>query len=262
MRDKIVLPSRRFGQNFLIDSNICKKIVRHLEPQPNEAVIEIGPGKGALTEWLLAYETKLILLERDIYLARRLKQSWPHVPVIVADAMQVNWKKINRLSYNKVIGNLPYNIAGSLIWILVSNLINFSKMVFTVQKEVAQRMTAQAGNKTYGPLTVWIQNFAQIKYEFTISPQVFRPRPKIDSAVISIYPISLESYPQDPEKLSKIINICFQKRRKQLGKILQSYWTSDIDKWLEIQGLEKECRPEQLSPLQFRGLSQIIKNKL
>lgn len=255
-------PSRRFGQNFLIDSNICKKIVRHLEPQYNETVIEIGPGKGALTEWLLDYQPKLILLERDIYLARRLKQRWPNVSVIVADAMRVNWKKINSFSYNKIIGNLPYNIAGSLIWILVINLINFSKMVFTVQKEVAQRMTAQSGNKMYGPLTVWVQNFAQIRYEFTISPQVFRPRPKIDSAVISIYPISLESYPQDPEKLAQIIHICFQKRRKQLGKILQSYWSSDIDEWLETQGLKKGYRPEQLTPLQFRGLSQIIKNKL
>lgn len=247
------------GQNFLIDKNVARKIVRILELSQNDFVLEIGPGKGALTREIIPYNCSLILLEKDLELVYLLKKTWPDLAVIVMDGLLFPWMRLKHLGQPKIVGNLPYNIGSPLIWSVVSQVRTAKKMVFTLQKEVAQRICAPPGNKVYGALSIWVQNFARVKREFDLKPTVFRPRPHVDSSVISIYPHQSKGYrSKEVDSLRELLHICFQNRRKTLTGILKSKKGLDIKTWLEKQGLDYKVRPEELSPQQFKDLSKML----
>jgi 16S rRNA (adenine1518-N6/adenine1519-N6)-dimethyltransferase len=175
----------------------------------------------------------------------------------VADCLELDWKRLNT-RVDKVIGNLPYNIASPLLWSMLPCLDRVQRLVFTVQKEVARRIVSSPGSKAYGGLSVWLQSFAEIRYEFEIGPSVFRPRPRVDSAVVSMRPFSTACRVQDGRSLSDLIHRCFQQRRKQLKNILKPVWTDELERWLAKEGLSPQARPEAMSPEQFVRMSPLV----
>lgn len=250
---------KSLGQNFLQDQNICRRIVDAIGPHPDDYIIEIGPGQGAITRFIVEGEPeRFTVLEMDDDLAVRLEEDYPQINVVRTDALKFDWESLNDEKRCKIAGNLPYNVGSKLIWDIVSRVQTMEKAVFMVQHEVALRLTAEPGNKAYGGLTAWVKNFAETKYLFKVPPTVFRPQPKVDSAVVAFKPLPADKWPDNPEALSKLIKMLFQKRRKQLSTILKKQWSPEMEKWFEQEGVSPKARPENLTPEQFLGLSRCI----
>ncbi|MDR0826364.1 MAG: 16S rRNA (adenine(1518)-N(6)/adenine(1519)-N(6))-dimethyltransferase RsmA [Desulfovibrio sp.] len=252
---------KSLGQNFLRDKNIARRIVSLLDISGPERVLEIGPGPGALTDFILeAGPAFLLLVEKDPYWAReRLQKGAGRLKVILADALQMNWAHFT--DPWKFIGNLPYNIASPLLWEIFPCAPGLTRAVFTVQKEVGLRITAQPGTAAYGALSVWLQSFSRPKAEFIVPPQVFRPSPKVESMVLSFLPLKKDAEKAggllarpdfNPRSLARALHLCFQARRKQLGVILRGLGAeAQIPEEL---GLDPQTRPERLSPEDFQRL--------
>ncbi|WP_285904860.1 16S rRNA (adenine(1518)-N(6)/adenine(1519)-N(6))-dimethyltransferase RsmA [Pseudodesulfovibrio pelocollis] len=253
---------KSLGQNFLIDGNVSRRIVDAIAPGPGDTIIEIGPGQGALTGLLSeSAASRLMAIELDETLADRLTDLFPRIEVVRADALDFPWESLDVAGPYKIIGNLPYNVASKLIWDIVSKTRNLERAVFMVQHEVAMRLTAEPGCKAYGGLTAWVRNFADTRYLFKVPPTVFRPRPKVDSAVVAFTPRPAGERPASPEALARLIKMLFQMRRKQLSTILKPLWTLEIDSWFDQQSISPSARPETLTPGQFRALSALIREK-
>ncbi|WP_419787952.1 16S rRNA (adenine(1518)-N(6)/adenine(1519)-N(6))-dimethyltransferase RsmA [Pseudodesulfovibrio sp.] len=248
---------KSLGQNFLKDDNICRKIVDALGVEAEEHIIEIGPGQGALTRFIVEAEpARFTALEKDDELADRLGIEYPTLNIIRMDALKFPWEELDTPC--RIIGNLPYNVGSKLIWDIVSRASAMRRCVFMVQHEVALRLTADPGCKAYGGLTAWVRNFCDTRYLFKVPPSVFHPRPKVDSAVVRFEPLPQEEHPEFPEKLSNLIKLLFQQRRKQLGTILKKTWSPEIETWFENHGIDTRLRPENLSPAQFKSLSRCL----
>lgn len=248
---------KSLGQNFLQDQNICRRIVDAVRISSEDRIIEIGPGLGAITRFI--HEAKpahYTLLEMDDQLATRLDEIYPDIEVVRTDALKFDWESLNGLSPCKIVGNLPYNVGSKLIWDIVSRVKTMELAVFMVQHEVALRLTAEPGSKAYGGLTAWVKNFADTRYLFKVPPTVFKPRPKVDSAVVAFRPLPLKEWPENQRALSQLIKMLFQKRRKQLSTILKKHWNDDVAIWFEKNGVSPKARPETLAPSQFSGLSK------
>lgn len=243
---------RSLGQNFLHDANIARKIVRLLHIASGDAVLEIGPGPGSLTEHLLAgAPARLVLVEKDPYWAlERMRRGEGALSVIVADALALPWERFS--APWKIIGNLPYNVASPLMWEVFSRATGLTRAVFMVQKEVGQRLVARPGTSAYGALSVWVQSFVRPKLECVVSPQVFRPRPKVDSAVLSFVPVR-DGGDFVPEALARTLKACFQMRRKQMGTIVRSF--GGAPEALFACGVDPTLRPENLPPATFHRLA-------
>ncbi len=250
---------KSLGQNFLQDKNIARKIVGALGVQPHDHVLEIGPGPGMLTGFLLeAAPASLTLVEKDDYWAaehaNKARDCALPLRVITGDALRQDWP-----SYStpvKIAGNLPYNIASPLMWDIVSQASGLTRAVFMVQKEVAQRVAALPSTSAYGALSVWMQNFCKPRLEFLVPPQVFLPRPKVWSAVISLEPLPAEDKPAHPEKLAYLLKILFQQRRKQMGTVLRAHGHDAL--LLERHGVSPMDRIENIPPLLCRSLSELF----
>ena len=218
---------KSLSQNFLIDPNLQRKIVDALEPQPTDHVVEIGPGTGALTKHLVDRVGHLALIELDDALAAMLREEYAgleHVEVLHADALKISVHEAagGDASFFKLIGNIPYGITTPLIFHILEDRPRPQVMVLTVQKEVADRMVARPGTKAYGALTVGIQAVAKLELLFTISRHAFRPRPDVDSAVVSIKPMSPAPLsPAQEESFRSLTRAAFSRRRKQLQKVLR-----------------------------------------
>lgn len=248
-------PKRSLGQNFLVDTNICHRIVACAELTAGQAVLEIGPGRGALTRILVNHQGPVLALEKDACLAAWLKVTFPGLGLLQADGLEFAWEGTDNLPDLTVLGNLPYNVASPMIWEMVSRCRAFRSMVFMVQKEVAERLVARAGSRTYGALSAWVGNFAQATLLFTVPPQVFRPQPKVHSAIVRFTPHLTPAW-EDARALSWTLKLLFQKRRKQLGSILKSRWSADLTAWCARYGLDRRVRPEELAPDVLRSLAQ------
>ena len=254
---------RSLGQNFLVDPNTVARIVAALNVTPRDTVIEIGPGRGALAGHILAAGPRAYLaLEKDRELAARLPVEHPGVAPAMIDALRMDWRRIDLLPDVKLIGNLPYNIASPLLWDICCAAGRFARGVFMVQHEVARRLAAAPGGREYGALTAWVAGFVRVEYLFKVPPTVFRPRPKVDSAVVAVTPLPEGDRPEDPEALARLIKQLFSLRRKQLGGILKSVWDDAVEGWCQEQGLSGRDRPEVLSPRQFADLSRLLKKRL
>ncbi len=241
-----------------MDDNISRKIVNSLKIESEDNVLEIGPGHGALTKWILDKKpASFTVLEKDGELSKRLSEKWPGLNVMNGDALKYSWNTAR--SGLKVVGNLPYNIASTLIWDMAASAPDIWGAVFMVQHEVGLRLTAKPANKQYGGLSVWVQSHMETNYLFKVGANVFNPKPKIDSAVISFFPKTTQLRPKYPDELSALIKMCFQKRRKQLGNILKSLWSDEIDQWFFEQGIKAAARPEELTPQQFQGLAKVLR---
>ena len=202
-------PKKSLSQNFLIDDTIVEQLVDAAKIEPGENVLEIGPGRGAITKVLLERQAKVIAIELDTHLAACLKGK--DLIVIEADALHFDYSK---LPQNKVISNLPFQIATPLITKLIQ--LPFQSLTLIVQKEVALRLTAKHSTKAYGALTLQTQNLCSANYLFTIPPTAFSPKPKIDSAAIQLIP-----HPQKYDMDFDFVFNAFRQRRKMLKSSLK-----------------------------------------
>ena len=256
-------PKRSLGQNFLVDRNMAAKIVATLGILPGETVIEIGPGRGALSGPILeARPGAYLALEKDRDLAARLVREHPGVAVAITDALRLDWRRVDRLPAVRLIGNLPYNIASPLLWDLCAGAGRFTRGVFMVQHEVARRLAAGPGGREYGALSAWIGNFVRVEYCFKVPPTVFRPRPRVDSAVVAVTPLPPEERPDDPPALARLLKRLFAARRKQLRGILKHCFDAEVAGYFAAQGISEQDRPENLSPIGLRGLANLLKTRL
>ncbi len=251
---------KSLGQHFLRDKNISQNIVRLLDILPDDNIIEIGPGPGALTNLLQqSCLQKLILIEKDNHWAKeRQKQANPNTQTVIMDALCMPWQNITLDNPWKIISNLPYNVASPLMWDIFERARGLQRAVFMVQKEVGLRLVAKPNTKDYGALSVWTQSFVSPTWGFTVGPKAFSPPPKVDSAVLSFVPVSEGTRPQNPLELSRLIKMCFQSRRKQLGTIFKHHKAENCLLALDRLGIDLQKRPENLSPENFCAISQLI----
>ncbi len=214
---------KRLGQHFLNDPNIAKKIVSKLDNKYNhKAIIEVGPGSGALTRYLIDYKKEpLYLIEIDTELASCLKKAYPSLRdrLIIADFLKFNLSNVCLGSIG-IIGNFPYNISSQIFFKILSSRNQVNEVVCMIQKEVADRIAAKPSNKTYGILSVLLQAFYNISYCFVVSPSAFCPKPKVYSAVIKLERNSLENLDCDEKLFFKVVKAGFGQRRKMLGNSL------------------------------------------
>ncbi|MBP3731163.1 MAG: ribosomal RNA small subunit methyltransferase A [Mailhella sp.] len=250
---------KSLGQHFLRDESVVRRIAALLQAEKGDQILEIGPGPGALTAMLRPLPwRRLVLIEKDDYYAgehRRL--ALPGMEVISGDAMLHPWQQMQGLWI--ITGNLPYNIASPLMWDIVSRTPGLKRAVFMIQKEVAERILAPAGSKSYGALSVWIQSYCTAAKGFIVPPSCFSPPPKVDSEVIVLMPIESQRRPAQPERLSSLLKICFQQRRKQLQAILRKRFSENaVLSALERAGVDPSQRPETLLPHQFHALADLL----
>lgn len=261
---------KSLGQNFLVDANQQRRIVSALDSTPDDTVIEIGPGQGALTRHLGAV-ARLILIELDRDLAPALAREFaadPRVSVIEADVLHTDLRELagGDMSRVKVLGNIPYNITSPIIFRLLERDQRPERIVLMIQREVADRILADPGHGDYGALSVGVRSVARVERLFHVGRGSFRPVPRVDSSVIRITPIRPPPLTEREElDLRELTRAAFSWRRKQLQKTLRSApgYELDADTVREVQqatGIPLDLRPEQLSPEQLIALSRALRD--
>lgn len=250
---------KRFGQNFLVDQGILQRMDQAFGVKPEDRVVEIGPGLGALTELLLARCPELDAIELDRDLARILQtkfNDWPGFRVHQADALTFDFSEIAQGEPLRVIGNLPYNISTPLIFHLLGFKNRIKDMNFMLQKEVVERMGAPSGTKIYGRLSIMCQYHCQVVPLFTVPPSAFQPAPKVDSAVVRLTPHKSPKWlANDEALLETLVRTVFQARRKTLRNGLKPLIAPAQ---LEGLGFALDARPETLSVADFVNLANAI----
>jgi 16S rRNA (adenine1518-N6/adenine1519-N6)-dimethyltransferase len=246
---------KSLGQHFLHQRAVAERIVRVLEISPQDRVLEIGPGPGALSGLLRAAQPAcLLLVEKDGYwAAQRQKAGDGHV--VLMDAMHFAWNRITPERPWKIVGNLPYNVASPLLWDIASQADGLQRAVCMVQKEVAQRIVASPGTKQYGALSVWLQSFVRPGLVFAVGPGAFTPPPRVDSALVLFEPLPSAQRARKPRTLASLLKICFQNRRKQLRSIFRMHNAEYALPILQELAIDPSSRPEQLAPELFQELS-------
>lgn len=249
-------PSKSLGQNFLHDTNILKKIVNlgNLDKQ-NDEVIEIGPGLGSLTVHLSQHSKAVYAIEKDKRLMALLKknlENTKNVSIINQDALKMDFTGFSDRKL-KLIANLPYNISTPLLFKIFGEREFFSKIVVMLQKEVGERICSGKDSKSYGALSVLFQNHFDTKLNFTVKPDAFKPRPKVDSVVISMRPLERPRYHVDNDDFFKnFLKSAFSTRRKMIGNSLSRNFEKEIIKTgLETAGIDTKRRAENLSVEEF-----------
>lgn len=251
-------PRKALGQNFLEDDNIIRKIVASLHLCDDDIVLEIGPGRGALTEHLLQRSSQLHIVEfdRDLikyWQSRSAGNELGTEKLVVHGSDILDFDLDHILSSTdkqiKVIGNLPYNISSPVLFHLSAYADRIERQVVMLQKEVVDRLVSEPGSKTYGRLSVMIQQKYQVERQFNVSPQSFNPAPKVDSAVVALTP--LRGAPQmsvNDTDFSKLVKQAFSMRRKTLRNNLKGLLSSEV---ITELGIDPSVRAETLSVEQF-----------
>jgi 16S rRNA (adenine1518-N6/adenine1519-N6)-dimethyltransferase len=246
---------KRFGQHFLADSGIVDAIVRAIGPRPGQALVEIGPGLGALTQPLVERCGRMTVIELDRDLAARLRRR-QGLDVIEADVLTVDFASLAaaRSAHLRVVGNLPYNISTPILFHLLDAAEHIQDQHFMLQKEVVERMAAGPGGKEYGRLSVMLQWRYHIESILDVPPQAFEPPPRVDSAVVRMLP-----WPQPAEVdralLGEIVAVAFSQRRKLLRHTL--------GRWLEGRGageaFDTQRRAEEVPVAEYVALAALVK---
>lgn len=253
-----VHPSKKLGQNFLIDQNISNKIARQLSHPDGKVVIEIGCGLGGLTEHLVEMPIqKLIAVEYDracIKYLNDLQETNPKIHVVGEDALRIDEESLAGSEKFSIVSNLPYNISVVLLIKWLDKLSSIDEMVLMFQKEVAERIVAKPGNKIYGIVSILVQYMCDIEYCFDVPPTVFHPPPKVMSGVVRITPKEMNKKKIDTyQKIKLLCNKVFNQRRKMLRNTLKDIF-EDPEKELQSIGLNGQMRPEELSVEDFEKL--------
>ena len=252
------IPRKRFGQHFLADRAVLEGIVDFIDPQPGEALIEIGPGLGALTDPIVARCKQLTVVELDRDLAARLRKR-PELTVIESDVLKVDFAALARAAGRplRVIGNLPYNISSPILFHLAEQVESIQDQHFMLQKEVVDRMASAPGCKDYGRLSVMLQWRYQIESLMDVPPEAFDPPPRVDSAVVRMLPLA---HPPavDAKLLGELVTVAFSQRRKMLRNTL--------GRWLEArdQGGDFDLtrRAEEVPVSEFVALTMAIQSAM
>ncbi len=248
---------KRFGQNFLVDPNIIQLIVATIAPREQDKLVEIGPGQGALTQWLLKACPSMTMVELDRDLIPLLNEKFAQYhdkKIIQGDALEFDFASLAQAKYSlRIVGNLPYNISTPLLFKLLAAREFICDMHFMLQKEVVSRLTATPGDKLYGRLSIMTQYHCQAEWMFDVPPECFKPRPKVDSAIVKIKPHqAIPNIANDVDLLGKIVNLAFQQRRKTLRNALKTL-ISDED-WSTLN-LDPKLRAENLTVKDYVDLA-------
>jgi 16S rRNA (adenine1518-N6/adenine1519-N6)-dimethyltransferase len=249
---------KSLGQHFLSDKRILDRIVDALAPTPNDTVVEIGPGRGALTQLLGKRAAKVVAIEYDRALAAQLREQFKdtNVSIVQADVLSLQLHDVAGGRF-LLAGNVPYYITTPILFQALARP-RPDRAVFLVQREVAERMTANPGGKTYGALSVNLQALARAELLARVAPGAFRPPPKVESALVRVVPRDDPVVAPDEEKpFSQFVQAAFGMRRKQIQRVLRAIRSYDgdvADQKLRMLGIDPALRPESLSPEQFAGL--------
>jgi len=248
-------PTRSLGQNFLHDQNLADWIVAQLKLQPDEAWVELGPGLGALTEFALARSQNGIVIEKDGRLAAFLHDRFPALEIVHGDASEFDVRDLFARGPVKVLGNLPYYVSSQILFGFTGEPSPVSALIFTLQKELAERLSAGPWTKEYGALTLLIGRRWKVKYLRTLPGSVFMPAPKIESGVVLLTPRPAGELPAcDGVLFTRLVKMGFAQRRKQLRKNLAD---ANLD-WPALcahLGVKETTRAEELSLEQWIALT-------
>ena len=251
-----VRAKKHLGQHFLKDESIASKIADSLSMEGYQHVLEIGPGMGVLTKYLLKKDKTIWVVEIDTESIEYLKNHYLHLTerIINADFLKMDLGNYFNNEPLAIIGNFPYNISSQIVFRTIENRDRIPEFSGMFQKEVAQRIAAPPGNKTYGILSVLTQAFYDVSYLFTVPPSVFNPPPKVDSGVIKLLRKKNYELPVDTAFFFRVVKTAFNQRRKTLRNSLKSFQISDKLKEDSIFAQ----RPEQLSVEQFIQLTKSL----
>ncbi len=258
-------PRKSLGQNFLIDNNVLMKIAAAGFINSGDLVLEIGPGLGALTEFLLEQAGTVVAVEYDRGLFSILKERFKddsRLKLLNQDIMETDlFELVKGVELGrKVVANLPYYITTPLIFKLVESGIDWERMVFLVQKEVAQRMSASPGTKEYGALTVMLNFYGKVEKIGNVSRTVFYPEPDVDSAIVAITPYRNPEAKLLYPRFSRVVQAAFQQRRKTILNALASagFFPSkeELGVFLTAKGIDPNRRGETLSVAEFQRLTE------
>ena len=253
-----VRAKKHLGQHFLTDEPIAKRISDTLTLQGYDTILEIGPGMGMLTKYLIEKDKTVYAMELDKASVIYLEKEYPvaHLNIVEGDFLKYNLTDLFGNTQFAITGNFPYNISTQIVFKTIEWRTQIPEFSGMFQKEVAQRICAKEGNKTYGIISVLTQAFYDAEYLFTVPPTVFSPPPKVESGVLRLIRKTSLELPCHEKMLFKVVKTAFQQRRKTLRNSLKSFNLSDKLKEDSIFDL----RPEQLSVARFLALTQKIEN--
>jgi len=257
----MALARKRFGQHFLSDPGILRRIAAAVEAEAGDTVIEIGPGPGGLTAALARSDVRLVAIEKDRDLVPGLRSRFPEARIIEGDALEFDWHEIAGPGPFRVVGNIPYNITSPLIEQALTPP-RPRVVVFLVQREVADRLAAPSGSGCYGALSVGVQAVAKVERLFTVPAGAFKPRPKVDSAVVRMTPLAVPLIDdQEGAPFRRFVVGLFGFRRKQLGRGLRELTNAPpatVAVWLREAEIDETARAETLAPARFVRLFRIV----
>ncbi|MEA2041533.1 MAG: 16S rRNA (adenine(1518)-N(6)/adenine(1519)-N(6))-dimethyltransferase RsmA [Bacteroidota bacterium] len=253
-----VRPKKHLGQHFLTNQIIAENIVEAAQINSNTPILEIGPGMGVLTQYIEPLSKNFFLIEIDSESVDYLYKNFPSLSENIFEQDFLNFDIQKHFPEGMdLIGNFPYNISAPILFQVLKYKSSVNKVTGMFQKEVAQRIAAPHGNKTYGILSVYIQSFFKTELLFTVSPGNFNPPPKVDSAVLQLTKIPNRKLDCDETLFFKVVKVSFHKRRKMLRNSLK-----DILGKTTIDNEIMTKRPEQLSPKDFEFLTNLVAEHL
>lgn len=250
---------KRFGQNFLTDHTVIDHIIRAINPQVDDNIVEIGPGLGALTKPLLEAAEKLNVIELDrdvIPLLEKKCAASGELLIHNVDILKFDFNQlISKGSPLRIVGNLPYNISTPILFHLLNYADHIQDMFFMLQKEVVKRMAAGPDTGAYGRLSVMLQYRCKVTDLFDVPPESFDPAPKVDSAIVKLEPVEPAIKVNDIKLLEKLVKQAFSQRRKTIRNTLKSLCSAEQ---LEQAGIEARLRPENISVEQYVTLCNLL----
>ena len=250
-----VKPKKYLGQHFLIDDEVSQNIFKSITISENDNLIEIGPGTGALTKFLMTKNFNLKAFEIDNESVTYLKHNLPNLNLFQGDALKANWTNMFNNESFSVVGNFPYNISSQILFKIYENKNLVTQMVGMFQKEVAERVCSGPGTKKYGILSVLLQTFYKVEYLFTVSENAFNPAPKIKSGVIRLERNNIQKLDCDEKLFFNVVKSIFNQRRKMVRNSLKPYLQG-----LDLNHVLFAQRPEQLSVNDFFTITKLIES--
>ncbi len=251
------IPKKRFGQNFLTDANVLHEIIRAIAPAPEDLMVEIGPGQGAMTQLLLSSlkQLQVVELDRDLVVLLQKKFSADKLIIHSGDALQFDFAQLRTDERKlRIVGNLPYNISSPLLFHLAQVAPQVIDQHFMLQKEVVERMVAAPGSRDYGRLSVMLQWRYRMELLFIVPPEAFDPPPKVESAIVRMVPID-QPLACEQRKLEHVVTKAFSQRRKVIRNCLADLFT---EAQLLEAGINPQSRPETVPLEQFVNLARML----
>lgn len=255
-----IRPIKNLGQNYLTDPNIIRKFVDAVEIGKQDKIVEIGPGKGAITGELYKKTRNIIAVEYDRRVINSLRNMFPEMKIVNTDILKPDIDKLTDGDRAKFVGNIPFNLTSPILFKLMENRKFVSDVIFIVQHEVAKRITSINGSKDYGILSVILNYLYDVKYCFKISRNSFTPKPNVDSAVIHLHSKPESLLRVDFDTFVKVVKSAFGNRRKTLKNSLSNSIFSDCD--LSVINFNLDLRAEQLTVEDFIELTNQVKKSV